>query len=159
MRANLYGRAGFELENLLLLGSLVVAAAQRRRFAGQPNGGHRLRPVRHVWRRRRVRELDAVAQLCVEPPRHGVRRLRARLVEHHEAHVARRRALGGARRLRRVVRDNLILAAVYNLAAVGLCFAGVVTPLVAAVLMPASSVAIVSLTAFRLTGRRLAWMS
>ncbi len=29
-RANLYGRAGFELENLLLLGSLVVAAALRR---------------------------------------------------------------------------------------------------------------------------------
>jgi len=29
-RANLYGRAGFELENLLLLGSLVVAAARRR---------------------------------------------------------------------------------------------------------------------------------
>lgn len=73
--------------------------------------------------------------------------------------AALRRALRAAHRLRRVVRDNLILAAAYNLAAVALCFAGVVTPLVAAVLMPASSVAIVSLTAFRLTGRRLAWMS
>jgi len=29
-QANLYGRAGFELENLLLLGSLVVSAARRR---------------------------------------------------------------------------------------------------------------------------------
>jgi Cu2+-exporting ATPase len=73
--------------------------------------------------------------------------------------AALRRALGASVRLRRVVRDNLLLAAAYNFLAVGLCFAGVVTPLVAAVLMPLSSVAIVSLTAWRLTGRRLAWMS
>ena len=73
--------------------------------------------------------------------------------------AALRRALGASHQLRQVVRDNLILAAVYNLVAVGLCFAGVVTPLIAAVLMPLSSMAIVSLTAWRLTGRRLAWMS
>ncbi len=73
--------------------------------------------------------------------------------------AALRRALVGARRLRRVVRDNLILAALYNLSAVGLCLAGIVTPLIAAVLMPLSSVGIVGLTAWRLSGRRLAWMS
>jgi Cu2+-exporting ATPase len=69
------------------------------------------------------------------------------------------RALVAARRLRQVVRDNLILAGVYNLAAVGLCLAGWVTPVVAAILMPLSSVAVVSLTAFRLSGRRLKWLS
>jgi Cu2+-exporting ATPase len=73
--------------------------------------------------------------------------------------AALRRALFGARGLRRVVRDNLALAALYNLTAVALCLAGVVTPLVAAILMPLSSVGIVSLTAWRLTGRRLRWMS
>ena len=57
------------------------------------------------------------------------------------------------------MRDNLVLAAVYNLGAVSLCFAGVVSPVVAAILMPVSSVGIVSLTVFRLSGRRLAWMS
>ena len=73
--------------------------------------------------------------------------------------AAIRRALEAGRRTRRIVRDNLILAAAYNLAAVGLCLAGWVTPVAAAVLMPVSSVAIVSLTAYRLSGRRLAWMS
>ena len=58
-----------------------------------------------------------------------------------------------------MVRDNLALAALYNLTAVGLCLAGVVTPVIAAILMPLSSVGIVSLTAWRLSGRRLAWMS
>ena len=73
--------------------------------------------------------------------------------------AALRRALEAAGRLRRVVRDNLILAAVYNLAAVALCFAGLVSPVVAAILMPLSSVGVVTLTAWRLSGRRLAWMS
>ncbi len=70
-----------------------------------------------------------------------------------------RRALGAARRLREVVRDNLIIAVIYNLSVVGLCFMGLVTPVVAAILMPVSSVGIVSLTAWRLTGRRLTCMS
>jgi Cu2+-exporting ATPase len=73
--------------------------------------------------------------------------------------AALRRALGSAHRFRRVVRDNLIIAVFYNLAAVGLCLAGVVTPVIAAILMPLSSVGIVSLTVFRLSGRRLQWMS
>jgi Cu2+-exporting ATPase len=73
--------------------------------------------------------------------------------------AALRRALESSRRLRRIVRDNLIVAVIYNMGAVGLCLAGVVTPVLAAILMPLSSVGIVSLTVFRLSGRRLAWMS
>ena len=73
--------------------------------------------------------------------------------------AAIRRSLLAARHLRKVVRDNLIIAIAYNLGAVGLCLAGLVTPVVAAILMPASSLAVVSLTAYRLSGRRLAWMS
>ncbi len=73
--------------------------------------------------------------------------------------AALRRSLGAARRLRRVTRDNLLFSALYNLAAVALCFAGMVTPLAAAVLMPLSSVAVVGATTWRLSGRRLAWIS
>ena len=73
--------------------------------------------------------------------------------------AAIRRSLLAARQLRRVVRDNLAIAVVYNTAAVALCLAGLVTPVVAAIIMPVSSVAVVSLTALRLSGRRLAWTS
>ena len=73
--------------------------------------------------------------------------------------AAIRRSLLAAQHLRRVVRDNLVLAVLYNVAAVGLCLAGVVTPVVAAIIMPVSSVAVVSFTALRLSGRRLAWTS
>jgi len=73
--------------------------------------------------------------------------------------AALRRALAAAIHLRRVIRDNLALAIAYNLAAVGLCLAGRVSPVVAAILMPLSSVAVVSLTAYRLSGRRMKWMS
>ncbi len=69
------------------------------------------------------------------------------------------KSLAAARDLRRVVRDNLILAVVYNVGAVGLCMAGLVTPVVAAIIMPISSVTVVTLTALRLAGRRLAWTS
>ena len=68
------------------------------------------------------------------------------------------RSLTAARALRRVVRDNLIFAVAYNLAAVGLCLAGLVTPVVAAILMPVSSVFIVSLTAIRLSGGKPEWI-
>jgi len=70
-----------------------------------------------------------------------------------------RRALEAAKRLRAVVRLNLALAALYNTIALALCFAGVITPLVAAILMPVNSAAVVTLTIWRLSGRRLAWMS
>ncbi|MCP4572172.1 MAG: HAD family hydrolase [bacterium] len=73
--------------------------------------------------------------------------------------AAIRRSLQAAHHLRRVVRDNLAIAILYNVAAVGLCLAGLVTPVVAAIIMPVSSVTVVSFTALRLSGRRLAWTS
>lgn len=60
-------------------------------------------------------------------------------------------SLAEAKRLRRVVRDNLVIAVVYNLAAIACCAAGLVTPVAAAVFMPASSVAVVTLTAVRMS--------
>lgn len=63
-----------------------------------------------------------------------------------------RRALRVARRLRRVQRDNLIFAAIYNLGAVALALAGLVNPIVAAVLMPISSLTVVGMTTVRLSG-------
>jgi Cu2+-exporting ATPase len=68
------------------------------------------------------------------------------------------RSLTAAKRLRRIVRDNLILAVLYNFLAVGLCLAGLVTPVVAAVLMPLSSITVVSLTAIRLSGGKPEWI-
>jgi Cu2+-exporting ATPase len=68
-----------------------------------------------------------------------------------------RASLTLARRLRTVVRDNLILATAYNVTALALCFAGLVTPVWAAVLMPISSAGVVTLTATRLAARRLGW--
>ncbi|MBM4119176.1 HAD-IC family P-type ATPase, partial [bacterium] len=73
--------------------------------------------------------------------------------------AALRRALAGARRLRGMLRHNLIFAIVYNAVAVSLSLAGLVDPVVATVLMPASSIGIVAYTTWRLSGRRLAWMS
>ena len=67
------------------------------------------------------------------------------------------RSLWEARRLRRVVRDNLVIAIAYNLAAVGCCAAGLVTPVAAAIFMPASSVAVVTLTTVRIS-RGKSWM-
>ena len=52
-----------------------------------------------------------------------------------------------------------MFAGIYNLAAVGLCLAGVVTPVVAAVLMPVSSVTVVAATAARLGAGRSPWTS
>ncbi len=67
--------------------------------------------------------------------------------------------LDWARRLSSVIRTNLVLALVYNAAVVALCFAGLVGPLVAAVLMPLSSLCFLSLTTLRLSARRTAWTS
>ncbi len=50
-------------------------------------------------------------------------------------------------------------AVLYNIFAVGLCLAGFVTPVVAAIIMPLSSVTVVSWTAIRLSVRRLPWTS
>ncbi|MEZ4336334.1 MAG: HAD-IC family P-type ATPase [Sandaracinaceae bacterium] len=58
-----------------------------------------------------------------------------------------RRMLLDARRLRSVVRADLALAVAYNLGAVGLAYAGLVEPWLAAILMPVSSVTTIALTA------------
>lgn len=73
--------------------------------------------------------------------------------------AAVRRALLAAAHLSRVQRGNLWFAGAYNALAVGLCLAGVVTPVVAAVLMPLSSLTVVSITTIRLSARRAPWMS
>lgn len=69
-----------------------------------------------------------------------------------------RRTISAARELRRVVRSNLAFALFYNAAALGLCFAGLVSPLLAAVLMPLSSLSVVGRTAYRLSRTDPAWM-
>lgn len=56
-----------------------------------------------------------------------------------------RRALTGARALRSALRTNLAFAALYNVSAVGVALAGFMSPLVAAVIMPLSSLASISL--------------
>lgn len=70
-----------------------------------------------------------------------------------------RRALDAAVRLREVLRGNLALTLSYNALAVGLCLAGWVHPLAAALLMPASSITVVGLTVWRLSDRGFRWMS
>jgi Cu2+-exporting ATPase len=73
--------------------------------------------------------------------------------------AAVRRSLQAAFRLHRVQRDSLIFAASYNLIAVALCLAGLVSPAVAAILMPLSSVAVVTHTSSRLGRQGERWMS
>jgi Cu2+-exporting ATPase len=70
-----------------------------------------------------------------------------------------RRALLAARHLSKVQRGNLWFAAGYNALAVGLCLAGIVTPVIAAILMPVSSLTVVSVTTWRLSQGRAEWMS
>jgi Cu2+-exporting ATPase len=59
--------------------------------------------------------------------------------------------LDGARRLRGVIRRNLAFSLVYNAAASALAMAGLVGPLLAAVLMPVSSLAVILSSAFTRT--------
>ena len=74
-----------------------------------------------------------------------------------EGVAAVRATLEAAARLRHVVRDDLILAVIYNVAALSLCFAGLVSPAVAAILMPVGSLTILSVTFARLSDRRRSW--
>jgi Cu2+-exporting ATPase len=55
-------------------------------------------------------------------------------------------ALRASRALARTVRRNLCVAVAYNAVAVGLCLGGLMTPWLAAILMPASSLAVVGAT-------------
>ncbi|PIE23173.1 MAG: ATPase P [Planctomycetota bacterium] len=55
--------------------------------------------------------------------------------------------------LRRVVRSNLFLAGLYNLVALTLCFFAQMTPLLCAVLMPMSSLVLISLSALLMRPR------
>jgi Cu2+-exporting ATPase len=63
-------------------------------------------------------------------------------------------ALSAASELRRVIRGNLGFAVFYNALTVGLCFAGLMQPWLAAVLMPLSSVSVLAMTRVRLGQKR-----
>ncbi|MBC8327708.1 MAG: HAD-IC family P-type ATPase [Planctomycetes bacterium] len=56
------------------------------------------------------------------------------------------RLIAGARRTVLVIRRNLVVSLVYNAAGVALAMAGLLNPLVAAILMPASSLTVISLS-------------
>jgi Cu2+-exporting ATPase len=60
--------------------------------------------------------------------------------------------LEGARRSMATIKLNLGVSLAYNAAAAAVCMTGVVTPLIAAILMPASSLTVLAL-AFRAWGR------
>jgi P-type Cu2+ transporter len=65
-----------------------------------------------------------------------------------------RRALEMARRLSRTTRRNLAMAIAYNAVTVGLAYAGLMSPLLCAVLMPASSLTVIAATLASLGGGR-----
>jgi Cu2+-exporting ATPase len=70
-----------------------------------------------------------------------------------------RTALQAAKVVRRVVRNALVFAAAYNVLAVGLCVAGVMRPWLAAVMMPASSLAVIAYAVWCLSARSSIWKS
>jgi Cu2+-exporting ATPase len=68
-------------------------------------------------------------------------------------------ALVAARRLGQVTRRNLAVAVLYNALTVGLAYAGFLSPLVCAVVMPLSSLTIVGMTLASLSPRSALWKS
>ncbi|HEX8794380.1 MAG TPA: hypothetical protein VF765_25725, partial [Polyangiaceae bacterium] len=70
-----------------------------------------------------------------------------------------RSALRSARALAQVVRADLAIALVYNAITVGLALAGRMSPLLCAVLMPASSLTTIAFTVAALSPRRASWTS
>jgi Cu2+-exporting ATPase len=70
-----------------------------------------------------------------------------------------RLSLAVARAVRSTVHKALWFAALYNVGAVALAYAGLMRPWLAAVLMPASSVAVLLFTAHALSTRRPLWRS
>lgn len=67
-------------------------------------------------------------------------------------------ALDTGQAAQRLARQNLLIALVYNLLAVPLAIAGLVTPLIAAAAMSSSSLLVIG-NSFRLARRRVPWMS
>ena len=84
--------------------------------------------------------LDAAG--CSGSPATGIRAIESKtdFVFVGRSFQAVRRLFHAARRRRRVVLMVFLVAVIYNLAAVGLCLAGLMNPLLAAVLMPLSSI-------------------
>jgi Cu2+-exporting ATPase len=68
-------------------------------------------------------------------------------------------ALNAAKAVRRVVRTALTFATLYNVLAIGLCYAGAMRPWLAAIFMPLSSISVLTYTAFALSPRRKVWRS
>jgi Cu2+-exporting ATPase len=68
-------------------------------------------------------------------------------------------ALRSARALARVVHRNLTVAVVYNMVTVGLAYAGLVSPLLCAILMPLSSLSTIAVTTASLSKRSRLWKS
>lgn len=73
--------------------------------------------------------------------------------------AAVRAALSGATALRRALGRNLAFAALYNVGAVGLAWAGLMTPLLCAVLMPLSSLTSIALVLRALGRKDASWKS
>ena len=96
----------------------------------------------------------AVADVSISPSSAAdIAQTVADVVFQGESLSAVREILSVAKKARAVIRENLAFALFYNLAAVPLAVAGLVTPPLAAALMSSSSL-IVVLNALRLTGRR-----
>jgi Cu2+-exporting ATPase len=70
-----------------------------------------------------------------------------------------RLALTASRELAKVLRRNVILALLYNALAVALAYAGLMSPLLCAVLMPLSSITVLTITFASLSGERPLWKS
>jgi Cu2+-exporting ATPase len=70
-----------------------------------------------------------------------------------------RRALEAAAAVSRVRNRNLVIAVAYNVLAVSLAYAGLMSPLLCAVLMPASSLSTIAATTMSLRPRSLLWRS
>lgn len=68
-------------------------------------------------------------------------------------------ALSAAHALARVTRRNLTVAVAYNVVSVALAWAGLLSPLVCAVVMPLSSISVVALTVASLSQRSSLWRS
>ena len=73
--------------------------------------------------------------------------------------AAVRSALAGSKALRASLRRNLAFAALYNIGAVGLAWAGLMTPLLCAVLMPLSSLTSIGLVLHSLGRKDAPWKS